>query len=338
MEKMRDVLLCSTLHDERGVFQDVLLKTSAKVLKGYRGWVVNVTATTHLLVKNALRKLAPLGVFMTETYADNPIVPDKVKNDHLYLLTQTLVIARETGTTKIQYTDGDRIIMAADHFPQDLQKMSRRTSELLGSGGYVNFRRSPLDYFAHHPPLVQTELEFNRLYSKVFGLPIDIGSTAHGMSVEVVQEILLRSPSMERVSFPHPKWLLIAAGMGLKVQSEEINHVLTFETPYQFEKEVASSIKEARERLALPELPISSPYLKLQQNYMATIGHDSTLSEKEWELRFNTARQYLKLLRNHLGMFKFDAEYQETLRDEINRTLLSLEERQKVINKALNPY
>lgn len=337
MERIRDVLLCSTLHDERGVFRGVLAKASTAVLAGYRGWVVNTTVTTNPQVKNALRALAPLCVFMTETDADKPIVADKVENDHLYLLSQTRVFARRLGITKIQYTDGDRIIMAADHFPNDLQKMAVMASELLEVGGYVNFRRSAEDYLTHPPALVQTEFEFNRLYSKVFGGPIDIGSTAHGITLEVLEQIFLKSPLMESVSFPHPKWLLIAVGMGLKVQSEEINHVLTFETPYQFEKEVAGSIKGARERLALPEFPKNSPYLRLQQNYMTTIGYDNFLSEREWMLRFNTARQYLGLLRNHLGMFKFDAEYHDTLLDEINRTLLSLEERQKVINKALNP-
>lgn len=148
------------------------------------------------------------------------------------LLQKTVPIAKELGINKIQYTDGDRIITAASHYPEDLLRMEKRASELLGdTGSYVNFRRCVEDYFSHHPPLVQTEIEFNRIYSEVFGMPIDIGSTAHGLSLDVVEEILHRSPQMETVSFPHPKWLIIAKEMGIQIKSEETHHVLTFETP-----------------------------------------------------------------------------------------------------------
>lgn len=333
---MNDVLLSSTLHDPRGVFLDVLQKASNVVLEGYRGWVVNVTTTTDERVKNALRALAPLGVFMTETETDHPIVSDKVENDHLYLLKQTVSIARKLGVSKIQYTDGDRIITAANHYPEDLQRMAGRTSELLSdNGSYINLRRGVEDYFSHPTPLVQTEFEFNRLYSEVFGMPIDIGSTAHGMSLDVVEEILHRSPQMEAVSFPHPKWLLIAKEMGASIRSEETQHVLTFETPDQFRKEVKERIDEASVRYDLPVIPTNSPYEKLQQDYMATLGLDSTVSTREWDLRFNTERQYLSVLKNHLSIFGYDEQRMGKLHNEINRSLVSMEGRQRAIEEAL---
>ncbi len=333
---MTEVLLCSTLHDPRGVFLDTLPKASSVVRKGYRGWVVNVTTTTDGRVKNTLKALAPLGVFLTETDPSQPLVSDKVENDHLYLLQETASIAGRLGISKIQYTDGDRIITAATHFPEDLRKMADGASGFIGkTGSYINFRRSVEDYFSHHPPLIQTEFEFNRIYSEVFGIPIDIGSTAHGMSLDVVQEILRRSPQMEPVSFPNPKWLLIAKEMGVLIQSEETRHVLTFETPDQFKKEVKEQIEEASIRYDLPIIPINSPYKKLQQDYMATIGLTGTVSIQEWDLRFNTARQYLSLLKNHLSIFGYDEEKTGKLHNEINHSLLSLEGRQKAIEEAL---
>lgn len=333
---MNDVLLSSTIHDPRGVFLDVLQKASNVTLERYKGWVVNVTTTTDDRVKNALLALAPLGVFMTETDTDHPIVSDKVENDHLFLLKQAVAIAKDLGVGKIQYTDGDRIITAATYFPEDLRKMAGRASELLGNTrSYINFRRRVEDYFSHHPPLVQTEFEFNRLYSEVFGIPIDIGCTAHGMSVDVAGEILRRSPQMEAVSFPHPKWLIIAKEMGIPIRSEETQHVLTFETPDQFKKEVKERIDEASIRLDLPVIPTNSPYEKVQQDYMATLGLDSTISAREWDLRFNTERQYLSLLRNYLAIFGFDEEKERKLGNEINRSLLSMEGRQSTIEKAL---
>lgn len=335
MSNLKDVLLSSTLHDPRGVFLDALPKASSVVLEGYKGWVVNVTTTTDQRVKDALRTFAPQGVFMTETDPDNPIVPDKVENDHLHCLKQTVDIAKKQGISKIQYTDGDRIITAATYYPQDLQQLAQRASQLLDTGSYVNFRRSVEDYFSHHPPLVQTEFEFNRLYSEVFGIPIDIGSTAHGMSLNLVEEILHRSPQMETVSFPHPKWLLIAKEMGIPIQSEKTKNVLTFETPDQFRKEVAERINEAAIRSGLPIIPPSS-YEKVQQDFMATLGLDSTISPKEWDLRFKTEEQYLTVLKNHLSIFGYNEERERQLHEEINRSLVSMEGRHKAIGEALN--
>ena len=336
MSNTKDVLLSSTLHDPRGVFLDNITQASKVVLENYRGWVVNVTTATDQRVKDALRALAPLGVFMTETDTPNPIVADKVENDHLYLLEKTVAVVKELGVGKIQYTDGDRIITAASHYSQELHRMAGRASELINeTGSYVNFRRSLEDYFSHHPPLVQTEFEFNRLYSEVFGIPIDIGSTAHGMSLDVVEEIIHRSPQMEIVSFPHPKWLLIAKEMGTSIKSEETQRVLTFETPDQFKKEVKERIDEAAIRGDLPVTPANTSYETVQQNYMATLGLDSTVSPGEWDMRFNTEGQYLTVLKNHLSIFGFDEKREGQLHGEINKSLVSMEGRHNAISEAL---
>lgn len=333
----KDVLLCSTLHDPRGVFLETLAKASEEVLKEYKGWVINVTTTTDQRVKDALRKLSDLGIFITETDINNPIVSDKVENDHLYLLSKTIRIAKELGVKKIQYTDGDRIITATNHYSENLKEMAGRASELLDEEkGYVNFRRSVEDYFSHHPPLVETEFEFNRLYSEAFGIPIDIGSTAHGMTLDVVEEILHRSPQMETVSFPHPKWILIAKEMGVPIISEETRHVLTFETPDQFVKEVKERIDTALLQDDLPtDLKIRT-YEELQHDYMATLGLDSTVSPREWDLRFHNERQYLTVLSHYLSIFGYSKEREDQLRNEINESLVSMEGRNTAIAEALH--
>ena len=336
---MKDVLLASTLHDPRGVFLDALTKVPEVVLAEYTGWLINVTTTTDQRIKNALGSLNPLGVIMTETDPDNPIVPDKIENDHLYLLKQTVGVARKLRVDKIQYTDGDRIITAATYYPGDLQQMALKASTLLGdNGSYINFRRRPEDYFTHHPPLVVTEFGSNRLYSAAFGILIDTGSTAHGMSLDVVEEILRRSPQMESVSFPNPKWLLIAKESGAAIRSEETQRVLTFETPDQFKDEARERVLEASIRLGLPELPTNSPYEKVQQDYRITLGLDSIRSLDEWSLRFNTERQYLTLLRNHLAIFGYTEEQEDRLFREINRSLAFMERQYSAITEALkNP-
>lgn len=331
----KEVLLISTLHDPRGVFVDCLQSASNKVLENYTGWVINVTNTTDQKVKDVISSFVSHEVYLTEPEPAHPIVSDKVENDHLYLLKETVAIAKELGISKVQYTDGDRMITAASHFPEDLQEVAEKASELLGDkGSYINFRRSIEDYLSHHPPLVQTEFEFNRLYTEVFGMPIDIGSTSHGMSIDVLEEILYRSPQMEAVSFPHPKWLLIAKEMDALVQSVETINVLTFETPDQFKKEVMERINNVPPRYRFPDTS-TNPYQKLQQDYMVTLGRDSTLSSNEWSLRFNTERQYLTILKNHLSAFGFTTEREAYLRGEIDRSLNSLEGLHKVTEEAL---
>lgn len=318
--KSREVLLCSTLHDPRGVFADYLPKISETVLQGYRGWVVNTTTSTDQRSKNILSGLASIGVYATETDVHHPIASDPIENDHIYVLKQAAAIAQTEGIRKIQYTDGDRIIMAAKYFSGDLHQLSERASELLTESlSYVNFRRDVTSFFSHHPPLVQTEAELIRFYSVAFGIPIDICSTAHAMSLDVLEEVLRRSPLMEAVSFPQPKWLLIAKEMGATIQSEETEHVLTFETPDQY-------MEKTKEQT----------YEMVQQNYMATLGLSSTVSPKEWDLRFNTQRQYLTLLRDHINIFGFDEERANKLHAEIDRTLVSMEGFHNAISVALN--
>lgn len=340
---MKEVLLSSTLHDPRGVFLNVLLNAGKVVLDGYKSWVVNVTTTTDQRVKDILYTLAPLGLVMTETDPKEPIVPDKIENDHLYLLMQAAKVAERSGINRIQYTDGDRIITAATYFPDRLQEMAQKASSLLGDKeSYVNFRRSAEDYFTHHPPLVQTEFEVNRLYSAVFGMSLDTLSTAHGMSLGVVKEVLHRSPLMEVVSFPEPKWLITAKEMGVPIQSEETQNVLTFETPDQFRKEVEAEVAkgslhkmtETGEIEPLRKTDLGN-YSIMQQAYMATLGLNSTVSPKEWDLRFNTATQYLALLRNYLSIFGYDRQKEDGLRIEITRSLASLEGRRQAIIEAM---
>ncbi len=105
--------------------------------------------------------------------------------------------------------------------------------------------------------------------------------------------------------------------------------------PDQFRKEVKERIDEASVRYDLPVIPTNSPYEKLQQDYMATLGLDSTVSTREWDLRFNTERQYLSVLKNHLSIFGYDEQRMGKLHNEINRSLVSMEGRQRAIEEAL---
>ena len=91
MNTTKDVLLGSTLHDPRGVFLDSITHASNVVLKNYKGWVINVTTTTDQRVKDVLRALAPLGVFMTETDPNNSISIFDLMSE------QVAIMARSTG-------------------------------------------------------------------------------------------------------------------------------------------------------------------------------------------------------------------------------------------------
>lgn len=139
------------------------------------------------------------------------------------------------------------------------------------------------------------------------------------MSLDVLEEVVRKSPHMESISFPHPKWLIIAKEMGAEIASVETHRVLTFETPEQFKKE-----------------GFEQNYGVIQQGYMATRGRDLTLSPVEWQLRFGTEKQYLMLLQNHLDIFGFNEEEKSSLILELSKSLSQLEGRQKAILEALN--
>ena len=316
MEKP-DVLLCSTLHDPKGVFLDNIASVSHEVSKNYRVWVINVTTNTDKKIKERLKGLSNKGIIMTETDPGNMIVPNKIENDHLSLLKQAYRIALELGIKKIQYTDGDRIITAAEHFSKEFHQMARDASELTSfEKSYINFRRSQEDILTHHIPLVVTEAVFNRHYSDVFGLRIDIGSSGHSMSLDVLDKIISRSPAMESVSFPHPKWILIAKEMGATIQAVDTEKVLSFETPEQYKNETL-------ERKS--NFPGTS-YPNLQKRYLDTLGRDSTYSAKEWNLRYKTLEEYLNVLKNHLNVFNLSSEKEDKIRKAIDNSLVSMTE------------
>lgn len=344
---MQNVLLASTLHDPNGALLEPLNQAVNVVLSNYRGWVINITAATDPRIKELLKSLENRGVYMTESDLGKPVVSNKIENDHLNVLSGALVIAKNLDINKIQYTDGDRIIVAAKYFPVDLAEMARMASEIGDANSHLNFRRSPEDYFTHPPPLVQTEFEVNRLYSTVFGITLDVPSTAHVMSRDLVEEVLRRSPQMEPVNFPQPKWLIIAKMMGAKIRSVETHNVLTFETAEQLKARVSEEVAKGKfakakegeegavERSKLQVTDFERNYSLLQQAYMTTFGVASMKNPQEWKLRFGTAGQYLTLLLNHLDIFGFNPQQEKNFQEELQRSLRYLEDWEKVMFKAL---
>lgn len=316
---MQNILLASTLHDPRGALLESLKQAVDVVLLNYRGWVFSITTATDPRVKEFLKSQREQGIYVTEANPTSPIVPNEIEDNHLNALRKALAVAETLGTNKIQYTDWDRIVVAAKYFPEDFLKMAEMAADIGDTGSYLNLRRSLTDFLAHHLPLVHTESEFSGLYSKAFGIPIDIGSTAHVMSRDLAEEILRRSPQMEPVNFPQPKWIIIAKKAGAMIRSAETHNVLTFETPEQF----SSQVGEERD------------YYLIQQAYMATLGAASNINPKEWELRFETERQYIGLLQIHLGIFGFNPEQKESFQGELQRSLKYLEGWQETMMNAL---
>lgn len=312
----KEIILGSTPHDPRGVFAGDVQQVSHTILRHYAGWVVNVTQTTDRTVIDALNGS---GVYLTKADPKRLLVPDSIENDHLHLLSQTAERARNLGLRRIQYTDGDRIIVAAKYFPKDFRQMAILASYVADSRSYLNLRRSPTDLRRHPVPLIQTEIQFYLLYNRAFGMPIDIGSTAHVMSLDVAQEIIGVSPKMESVSFPHPKWLIIAKKMGTEIQSVETHNVLTFETPEQFRKEIEKEIGSGHD------------YSFIQQAYMRIIDPKRTFSSEEWKLRFETERQYLTLLQNHIHELGLDDQTKGDLTDEAEELLVGLKRLRRIV-------
>ncbi|MBI2596196.1 hypothetical protein HYW46_05695 [Candidatus Daviesbacteria bacterium] len=208
--------------------------------------------------------------------------------------------------------------MAGYHYPEDLVKISQTAALVPIIRGYMNLRRSDVDFMAHHPPLIQTENIFSSIYSDALGFKVDVGSTAHAFSWDILTGIIEQSPKLEPVSFPHPKWMLIAHNLGAQIKSIETNNVLTFETPAQFKDEVLAAIPE---NLKVSKADLNQNYPLLQELYMLTLGRNNMRNPKEWELRFRTLDQYLKFLQNHLAEFVSDPIRQNQIDQNIMNAL-----------------
>lgn len=315
---MHTVLLASTLHDPQGRLVDDLPQAIKVVLSYYAGWVVSYTPITNRRIKSILGSYNKIYVSSSKKSHVKEI--EDIEYNHLRALEIAYDVAKRRNVNTIQYTDGDRIIMAANRFPSSFAALFSLYKRYSGSHKfYINLRRTMDDFLAHHLPLVQTEKVFNSIYSDVFGMSLDLGSTAHGMSLDVVERILKDSEHFPRVSFPHPKWILIAVLMGAHIHSEEVPRMLTFETPEQYKKDVASQLgvhemqkhieKEMRVtqradtvkfkqdiKSPITKDDIEDNYFLLQQAYESTIGRFANVSQREWRLRFHTQHQYLSIL------------------------------------------
>lgn len=325
---MNQIVLSSTLHDSEKRLYNVLPKAIAVIQKYYYQWVVTVTKTTHPDVKQSLKSL---DATVIESATIQPLSSDAVENDHLTALFHAHRIAEQKNIPYVQYTDGDRVIMATNYFENDLKNTLKNIDNLLDTDRseqiYINLRRDAQSYLAHHIPLVETEFEFNSLYSLAFGIPLDIGSTGHLMSHAVAAEILRKSPKLEIISFPHPKWLIIAKQMKASINSLSTKNIFTFETPLQFKKEVEDEMeKKGATSLSKLSEDINS-YEFLQKAYAATLAIDGPMgvnSQIEWKRRIDLAQHYVTILSHHLASCIADPTKEAAVQTEIEKSLFRL--------------
>lgn len=319
------IVLCSTLHDPKagllGTFSD-----SAKVVRenGFNSWIINVTSSTDLRIKQELRGLSEFGVILIETQADREhrLAENVITDDHFRAVQKAVEVAKEKGISRIVYCDGDRINMGAREYPKDFKEMSRELDKSIESKGtYVNVRRSRKDHLDHQTPLWATETVFNRAYSEAFGMPIDIGSTMHGMSLDVATKIYEEGPKMG-VEYPHPPFILVAKESGARIKSLEIPNILSSETPEQCRPDVEKDFGRT-----------FSDYPELQKAWKATSGLTELHSKVAWDRRFKLEEQYLRVLAEHLINFGLPAEKEGEVRQVIEKALVGMELRRSRVEK-----
>jgi hypothetical protein len=348
---MQNIVLSSTLHDPQGRLLKDLPSAIKVILDHYDGWVVSYTPITNRRVKELL--LHHRNIYTKPFHNKDLHAKEQIEYNHLRALEIAVDVAHERNIHHIQYTDADRVIMAANRFPESfdaLFHLLKKYSRIYGL--YINLRRTPDDFLTHHLPLVQTEKVFNELYTEVFGIPIDIGSTAHVMSLDVAEAVLKGSSRMEPVSFPHPKWLIIARLMDAQIYSVEISRLLTFESPEQYKEEIIKDLEERKihiftEKEIRVEIPAHKPsrqkeerltlrnnsassitrdeldddYFLLQQAYESTIGRFANVSQREWRLRYHTQHQYLSVLLHWLTFFNLETGQERRFIHKITRSI-----------------
>lgn len=337
------MILTSTLHDPSAVLLDSIETAVENVHKHYDKWVVRVTGATS---ESVIQKLKDLGVVVIGKEASNEIDDNPIENDHLIALRGALVEAKARNDKVIHYQDGDRVIMAASRYADNFAETVKDVQSILDEKDgdptltYVNLRRSGEDYTSHHAALLQTEMEFNTWYTGVMGIPLDIGSTSHVMTSDIVEKILERSPELDRVNFPHPIWLMVAKEMGADINSIQTRRVGAFETPLQYRTKVAeglekkpvvvfspSAISDETDSKVVSADELAGNYDLQTRVYLATeglTGPQGNFKLTEWNNRFNNVEQYLKFLRKYLGVFALDKESIPYYEGAISRTLASV--------------
>lgn len=325
------LILCSTLHDPKGGLAGDLRQAWAVMKEGgCAGWVVNVTPVTSETVKKELASLTSEGIYLMEAQSDpaHRLTENVICDDHVRVVQEAAAVAKEQGIAKILYGDGDRMIMAAINYPDEFRSMMGLAGRVVSpEGSYVNFRRPPEDHLAHQAPLYATERVVCRLYSEALGMPIDIGSTVHGMSLNIAEEIVRRVPSMG-VEYPHPAFLVAAKEAGATIQSHEVPHALTCETPWQSRQEVEAEFGRQ-----------FSSYKELQKAWKATTGLELLYSSQpkgEWERRFKLEGQHIGVLKDHLPNFGLDAEAEQKLLRGIEHAQEVMERRRSRTLEALS--
>lgn len=350
------MILVSTLHDVDGSLFHNIAGAARKVHEHYDKWVVRVTGTTDQRVINRLKQF---GVIIIGKEAANAIEPLKkrfVENDHLIAFREAVRVADERDDNIIQYQDGDRVIMAANMYPEEFARTARlvqqRMEEHEGEEVHLNLRRSGLDYLTHHAALLQTEMRFNIHWSQALGMPYDIGSTNHAMTKEVMRAVTDRALELRPVTFPHPKLPIIAKQMGAVLLSDETYGVGAFETPLQMRTVVQDEIARKGGTVLTPNVTtqqldvtdldpesLNLDYELLTNAFKATLGLDGrqgNLNPAEWTARFVNVREYLAILGDHVSDFVDDPSRQKEIVDGIRAELASVS-REETMIQALWP-
>lgn len=331
------MILCSTLHDHDNRLLDDLTTACKVILKNFDYWVVRTTLSTS---KEVTTKLKKLGASVIDD--DQTIITDNtIENDHLVALSQGLIFSNKMGFKLLTYIDGDRVIMAAKYFENELSEMARMVKQIkYKQKYYLNLARSAEDFFTHHAPLVQTELGFSKIYGDIFLKPIDIGSTGHVISLDIATNIVEQSPLMERVSYPHPLWLIIAKIAGANIDTCAIKKVLTFETPEQYRHEINERLlKLGKHDESQNYSDPRTQYSVLQDEYMTTLGIKGPLSAtspEEWGRRFDLEKNYLQVLKKYLDKIVSSQKKVELFKKEIDEKIKTITAQKEAIIKTLS--
>lgn len=331
------MILCSTLHDPENRLLDDLASASKVILKNFDTWVVRTSLLTN---KEVVKELEKLGVFVVNN--KHAIIPDNtIENDHLIALSQGYEHSKLVNANTLIYIDGDRVVMAAKYFKDEFKKMADKVNKITYKEKYyLNLARSTVDFFTHHAPLVQTELGFATLYSDVFLKPIDIGSTGHVMSLDVAQAIIEQSPMMDRISYPHPLWLIIAKKMGAVIDTCVVEKVLTFETPEQYRNEINERLlKLGKHDESQNYKDPRTQYAVLQDEYITTLGIKGPLSAtspEEWGRRFDLEKSYLQVLKKYLNDIVSSKTKVAFFEKEIDEKIKTITAQKEAIIKTLS--
>ncbi len=226
---MNTTTLAVIYHDPQGRLLDQLKRTLPRLMGIFAGVAVRASAAAY---QPSLDFLAANGAIIyrepdNETQASSPHIGRGRR--------KAVELALTLGHPFVMYSDGDRALHWAEHYPEELTAVTHH----LTAYDFTVFGRTPRAFATHPRCQQETEILVNNLFRQLSGQDWDMLSAARGFSRRAAEFIVAHSEDNEisnDVSWP----LLLRQQRPTWTQGYILTEGMEFETIEQVRQEAAN--------------------------------------------------------------------------------------------------